>query len=170
MSDTVTMPLWAVVILALLAAWGVVSLLLLPLLRGMMHRRSLRVLDGLDGKPPARIEPFKLSRRQTLIDRLMCDPEVVGEMERYASENNLRRDRVREKVRRYAGEIVPSFNAYAYFRIGYRLARWLARMMFRVRIGYVDQPGLTARPQSIGAKGLGDDLLEVSDQRARVER
>ena len=28
-----------------------------------------------------------------------------------------------EKVRRYAREIVPSFSAYAYFRIGTRIAR-----------------------------------------------
>ena len=38
----------------------------------------------------------------------------------------------------YAREIVPSFNAYLYFRIGYWLAKKIARLLYRVRIGLVD--------------------------------
>ena len=38
----------------------------------------------------------------------------------------------------YAREIVPTFNAYAYFRVGYRLARRCAEFLYRVRLGYVD--------------------------------
>jgi glycerol-3-phosphate O-acyltransferase len=37
---------------------------------------------------------------------------------------------------------VPSFNAYLYFRVGYALARGLARLLYRVRIGYVDEAAL----------------------------
>ena len=48
--------------------------------------------------------------------------------------------------RRYAREIVPAFNAYAYFRFGYWLARNLARSLYRVRLGYSDEPGLAAIP------------------------
>ena len=46
------------------------------------------------------------------------------------------------RVDRYAREIVPSFNAYLYFRIGYAIARAVARMLYRVRIGYVDEAAL----------------------------
>jgi glycerol-3-phosphate O-acyltransferase len=35
----------------------------------------------------------------------------------------------------YAREIVPSFNAYLYFRIGYWIAKKIARLLYRVRIG-----------------------------------
>jgi glycerol-3-phosphate O-acyltransferase len=43
----------------------------------------------------------------------------------------------------YAREIVPSFNAYAYFRLGYAVARAAARTLYRVRIGYSDDEGLS---------------------------
>jgi glycerol-3-phosphate O-acyltransferase len=48
------------------------------------------------------------------------------------------------KVRRYAEEIVPAFNAYVYFRLGYALARNIARSLYRVRLGYSDEEGLAA--------------------------
>ena len=37
-----------------------------------------------------------------------------------------------EKARKYAAEIVPAFNAYIYFRIGY----WLAKKSHGWCIGY----------------------------------
>ena len=49
-----------------------------------------------------------------------------------------------ERVGRYAREIVPAFNAYLYFRIGYWLAKTFARMLYRVRLGYTDSDGLAA--------------------------
>jgi glycerol-3-phosphate O-acyltransferase len=49
---------------------------------------------------------------------------------------------VRRRVERYAREIVPSFNAYLYFRIGYWLAKAIARSLYRVRLGYIDEAGL----------------------------
>ena len=50
------------------------------------------------------------------------------------------------KVQAYAREIVPAFNAYAYFRFGYWLARNVARSLYRVRLGYSDEEGLVAIP------------------------
>jgi glycerol-3-phosphate O-acyltransferase len=47
-------------------------------------------------------------------------------------------------VERYAREIVPAFNAYLYFRIGYFIGRGIARALYRVRLGYVDSGGLAA--------------------------
>ncbi len=53
------------------------------------------------------------------------------------------------RVDRYAREIVPSFNVYIYFRIGYALARMVARALYRVRIGYADEQALArVAPQS----------------------
>ena len=40
---------------------------------------------------------------------------------------------------RYAREIVPTFNAYIYFRVGYSLARAVARFFYRVRLGFADE-------------------------------
>ena len=49
---------------------------------------------------------------------------------------------MRRRIDRYAREIVPSFNAYLYFRIGYWLAKSVARLLYRVRLGYADEAGL----------------------------
>src|SRR5258705_1477490 len=49
-----------------------------------------------------------------------------------------------EKVKRYAGDIVPSFSPYAYFRIGTRIARSVSQMLYRVRIGYRNDEALAA--------------------------
>ncbi len=43
-----------------------------------------------------------------------------------------------------AQEIVPAFNAYVYFRLGYWLSRKVAQLLYRVRLGYADQAGLSA--------------------------
>ena len=58
-----------------------------------------------------------------------------------AAENFARRTRAlgprgAATVERYAREIVPAFNAYLYFRVGYLLGRWIARSLYRVRLGY----------------------------------
>jgi glycerol-3-phosphate O-acyltransferase len=42
-------------------------------------------------------------------------------------------------VQTFAREIVPSFNAYFYFRIGYWVAKKVARLLYRVRIGLFDE-------------------------------
>jgi glycerol-3-phosphate O-acyltransferase len=52
--------------------------------------------------------------------------------------------RVMKRVERYAREIVPAFNAYLYFRVGYWLGRKLAQTLYRVRLGYIDSAGIGA--------------------------
>jgi glycerol-3-phosphate O-acyltransferase len=47
-------------------------------------------------------------------------------------------------VRRYAREIVPAFNAYFYFRVGYWLSKRVAKALYRVRLGFSDEAGLAA--------------------------
>ena len=70
-----------------------------------------------------------------LIDRLVYDRQVVDAANEHARANHLPRDVAMAEVRRYAREIVPAFNAYVYFRIGYALARALAQLLYRVRLG-----------------------------------
>ena len=57
------------------------------------------------------------------------------------------REVIQGRLRRFVGEIVPAFNAYVHFRIGYSIARGFARSLHRVRIGRVDQHALEAIPQ-----------------------
>ena len=61
-----------------------------------------------------------------LIDRLFHDPKVQAAAAARAAETGEPLSAVWRRVDLYAREIVPSFNAYLYFRIGYAAARALA--------------------------------------------
>jgi glycerol-3-phosphate O-acyltransferase len=146
MRDGVTLPLWLAIVLVLLAAWAAVDRLLIPSVRYLLRRRVNRVLEELETRLKIRIPPFKLTKREVLIDRLLFDPQVQQAADGYARERDMPREVVMEQVGRYAREIVPAFNAYVYFRVGYWLARNLARSLYRVRLGYSDEAGLLAIP------------------------
>ena len=146
MHGTVSFPTWLAILLVLLAAWAALDRLLLPGARWVLRRRVNRVLDELNTRLKIRIQPFKLTKREVLIDRLLYDPQVQQAAEAHARENDMPREVAMRKVHAYAREIVPAFNAYAYFRFGYWLARNVARSLYRVRLGYSDEQGLAAIP------------------------
>ena len=112
-------------------------------LRAFMRRRFNRAIEDLNTRLKLRIQPFKLAKRQALIDQLIFDPEVLRAVEAYAAENKVPREVAQQRARRYAQEIVPSFSAYAYFGIGTRLARWVSTFLYRVRLGYMDESAMT---------------------------
>jgi glycerol-3-phosphate O-acyltransferase len=144
MSGTVTLPIWAAAILFLLAAWAAVDRLLLPGVRWFIRRRVNLVLEEIGKRLHLEVRPFSLTRRQVLIDRLMYDPKILEAAGTHSTEQNIPRNVVMAEVERYAKEIVPSFNAYAYFRVGYWVAKKTARMLYRVRVGFTDEAGLAA--------------------------
>jgi glycerol-3-phosphate O-acyltransferase len=143
---TITLPVWLGVLLGLLLLWALLDRLLLPGARWFFRRRVNRVLDEINTRLKIRIPPFKLTRREVLIDRLLFDPQVQEAAEREAREAGAPREAVQTRIRRYAREIVPAFNAYIYFRLGYWFARNLVRSLYRVRLGYFDEAGLSTVP------------------------
>src|SRR5436189_1373320 len=72
----------------------------------------------------------------------MGDGRVLAAAEKYARDKGVTLPAALRRVERYAREIVPAFNAYRYCRIGYWIGRWIARSLYRVRIGYVDSEGI----------------------------
>jgi glycerol-3-phosphate O-acyltransferase len=146
MAGLVALPLWVVVVLVILAAWAALDRLLIPSARWFLRRRVNRVLEELNTRLKIRVQPFKLTRREVLIDRLLYDPQVLQAAEAAAAESDMPREVAMGKVARYAREIVPAFNAYVYFRFGYWLARSIARSLYRVRLGYADEEGLAGIP------------------------
>jgi len=142
MGATLEVPLWLGVVAGLLAAWAAWDKLLVPALRWFMSSRANRVIDEIGSRLKIRIRPFQRTRRQALIHRLLTDPKVQQAAERFAAERGIPEPEALAMVERYAREIVPAFNAYLYFRIGYWLGRNLSKSLYRVRIGYVDAVGL----------------------------
>ena len=111
-----------------MAAWAALDRLLIPSVRWYLRRRVNRVINDLNKRLQLRIEPFALTRRAVLIDRLTYDPEIIKAAEAEAEASGKPREAVVREVARYAREIVPSFNAYAYFRVGIGSpVRWPAR-------------------------------------------
>lgn len=139
MSGTVTIPFWLLLSIVALAAFAVVTHLLVPALRWLFRRRVERVIQEVNARLQVELSPFSLTRRDVLVDRVVHDPEVVELIERAAAEQDVSRGEVQARVREYAREIVPAFNAYFYFRLGYAVARRFVRALYRVRLGYQDE-------------------------------
>jgi len=144
MPETLTLPLWIVAILVALSGWAVLERLLTPSVRWILRRRAERALEDFNAKLRIQVRPIALARRQTLIDRLMFDDEVLSAADKRAMEVGKPRKLVLPEVEGYAKEIVPAFNAYIYFRVGHWLSRNLSRSIYRVRLGSSDLDGLAA--------------------------
>jgi glycerol-3-phosphate O-acyltransferase len=144
MSQPIEVPVWLLVVLVLLAVLGFLDRLLVPSVRWFVRRRVSRVLEDVSQHLKIKIEPFSLTKRAVLIDRLMFDPEVMEAAEAHAREHEMPREVMMSVVERYAREIVPAFNAYLYFRIGYWISRRIAQLLYRVRLGFADDEGLAA--------------------------
>jgi glycerol-3-phosphate O-acyltransferase len=123
MTQTVSMPIWAFVLILLFAAVTFASHFLFPSVRWFFRKRAERVIAKLNMRLTRPIEPFKLARRYDMIQRLIYDPEVTQAVADYAREEKIPENVAFEKARHYAREIVPSFSATAYFTVGVRFAR-----------------------------------------------
>jgi len=143
---TVNLPLWLVLLAGLLALVGLLDRLLVPSARWFIRNRANKVLDEVGSRLRIEIRPFQQTRRQVLIDRLLYDEKVQQAAAAFAREQNMPRDVVMARIRGYAREIVPAFNAYFYFRVGYWLGRKIARLLYRVRVGYTDDEGIARVP------------------------
>lgn len=139
MTEPVAVPLWLFVALVVFALWSLLDRLLIPSGRWFLRRRVNRLIDNVNRRLRIEIKPFQLTRRQVLVDRLVYDPQVVAAANEKARDENIPREAAMTEAHRYASEIVPAFNAYIYFRVGYALARAFARALYRVRLGYVDE-------------------------------
>jgi glycerol-3-phosphate O-acyltransferase len=144
MSQMIEIPVWLLVALLLLAILGFLDRMLVPSFRWFVRRRVDRVLEDVSQHLNIKIESFRLTKREVLIDRLLYDPEVMEAVEAHAAEHDMPREVVMSIVERYAREIVPAFNAYLYFRIGNWIARRVAQLLYRVRLGFADDQGLAA--------------------------
>lgn len=142
MDATVTLPAWLVVLALVLAALALVDRVLTPSVRWLLRRRVDRVLADLNQKLTLELPPFKLTKRSVLIDRLCYDPQVVAAIDAESAATGEPRQVLAARVERDAREIVPSFNVYVYFRLGYALARRVAQLLYRVRVGFADEAAL----------------------------
>jgi glycerol-3-phosphate O-acyltransferase len=139
MTTPIAIPLWLLILVLLFAAVTFASHFLFPSVRWFFRRRAEKVVARVNLRLQKPIEPFKLARRYDTIQRLVYDPEVIIAINEYAQATGVREDVAFEKARHYAREIVPSFSATAYFSFGMRVAKWLSRFLYRLRVGQFDR-------------------------------
>ena len=142
MSEALAIPLWILGVVGALALWAALDRILMPGARWFLRRRLNRMIEEVNTRLELQIAPFQQTRRRVLIDQLSYDPEIMQAIDAEAQATGTPREVLSRQVERYAREIVPSFNAYAYFRIGYHVARRAVESLYRVRLGYSDDEAL----------------------------
>ena len=139
MFQDVTLPLWLLILIVGFAAVTFASHFLFPSVRWFFRKRAERAWAQLNTRLDRPIELFKLARRQDMIVRLSYDPKVMEAVVEHAKATGVPESVAFQEARAYAREIVPSFSATVYFGFGTRAAKWLSRLLFRVRVGKVDK-------------------------------
>jgi glycerol-3-phosphate O-acyltransferase len=120
---------------AVIVGWILLGRLVLPGIRWYFRRRSKGVARVANRRLRLRIPSFKMTRRRMLVERLMRDPAVLEAIEEHSREEGVPEVVAALRAERYAREIVPTFNAYLYFRVGIPLAGLLSRALYQVRVG-----------------------------------
>lgn len=139
MTQTVTLPLWLLLLILGFAAVTFASHFLFPSVRWFFRRRLERAVAKLNTRLERPIQPFKLARRFDMIERLTWDAEVMKAVADHARAEGVPEAVAAEQARRYAREIVPSFSASAYFGFAIRAAKLLSNALYRVRLSHEDQ-------------------------------
>ncbi len=135
---TVALPLWLLVVIIALAAGTALDRILVPTVRWFFRRRIERMVAQVNTRLDRQLQPFRFAARKDMVSRLAYDRQVLEAVTEHAAEAGIPAEVAFAEARTYAHEIVPSFSAYFYFGFGARAAKWLSRLLFRVRVGKVD--------------------------------
>ncbi len=138
MNTLVSIPWWLLIILIVFAAIMTLDRILMPGIRWYLRRRVNRVIDEINTRLDIKIRSFQLTKKQALVDQLIFDEQVVQAIRDYSNEQGMPFEVAHDKAHQYANEIAPTFNAFIYFRIGYWFAKKVARLLYRIRVGYFD--------------------------------
>ena len=146
MEGTVTLRNWQFILLALTAAYALLQLLVLPLLQRLIYNRSQTAERILDEELEFGLPSYALANRQLWVDRIVSDPKVKQAIA-HAAITLESKDAAQAEARKYATEIVPTFNAILYFRVGYWLARKFLRLFYWIQVGFSAQSDYQGIPK-----------------------
>ncbi len=143
MTSQVSLPIWLLLLLCLLSFWTIGHKILLPIVRKSLRKREKKAVTQINKRLDLQLPPFKLTTRRVIIDRLLHDEKLKKDIKDYCLEKKIEEESAVNKVRFYAREIVPSFNAYLYFKFGNLLSKLIVRLLYRIRVGFFDEEKLT---------------------------
>ena len=142
MTTQVSLPLWIVLLLGFLVLWTIGHKIFLPILRKSLRRREKRAVTQINKRIDLQLPPFKLTKRRVIIDRLLYDEKLRKDIRDYCRESGHGEEETMDKAAYYAREVVPSFNAYLYFKLGNILSKLIVRLLYRIRVGFSDEEKL----------------------------
>ena len=142
------------VALLAIAALAAAAVLARRWLRGVGRQTVLRFR--------ARLDRYKLVRRQVVRAELARDPRVLEAIAAHAAERGLPRGVVADRVESYIDEMVPFFNVLSYYKIGYNLARLFTGLFYKVTVEYQDEEALGRIPKR-------DVLVYVMNHRSNMD-
>ena len=155
-------PWWVLILLLALSSLAVTAFIVLPLYRWSRARWVRLVLGEVRHRLQMPLPDFILTRRRVLADRVANDEKVVAAINALAAEPGASRDAIVKRAGKIAYDVVPSFNAAFYFRIGYWMARSFLKSLYKVRLGYQDDEGLDRL-------GDGISLIFMLNHRTNVD-
>ena len=150
------------VLLILIALPTLFTRLLIPLWLKVWNRWSQRAFKDVNPQLQLKLSPFTLTRYRALADQLATDPQLLKVAAEIAENEGKSLQDVRDRLHQIALEIVPAFNPFFYFRVGYRLARGMLRGFYRVSIGFVDE-------QSLETVSSDDSVIFMSNHRSNMD-
>ncbi len=136
MSEIVELKFWYYIVLLLLATYGLLQLIILPVIQKLIYRRFKATERKLDEELDFGLPTYALASRRLWVDRLRSDAAVQEVITEIIKEGEISDEEIRKKSLKYANEIVPSFNAFLYFRLGYWLTKFSLQLLYWVRVGY----------------------------------
>ena len=132
----------------LLAAAGLMVLVLLRnvarrALRRWSWRHALRTRRELG----FRLNPVTVTRKQRLKVEMLADPDLRARITDLAKETKCEEASLLADASLYLDEIIPNFNLITTYKFGKRMAGWLLRSCYRVRIGRSAEAALNRLPK-----------------------
>ena len=94
-----------------------------------------------------RLNPVTVTRKQRMKAELLADTDLRERVTALALETGREEASLLADVSLYLDEIIPSFNLITTYRYGKRLAGWLLRTCYRVRIGRSAEAALNRIPR-----------------------
>lgn len=140
MGGHVSLPVWIFLILLLGCAIAFFQYVIYPALAAFVNARSRSTTEDINPRLQLSLPQFTLTRRHVLADRLASDAAVEASLDQFAQAKGMSQEQIRRESWRMAWDIVPAFNPYFYFRIGYRTARAGLRALYTIRVAFKDEP------------------------------
>lgn len=162
MTDPVVIPFWLLLLLVLFALPTLITQVFIPLWLKLWNRWSQQAFNDVNPQLQLKLAPFTLTRYRALAAQLATDPKMLQAAAEVAEQQGLKLEDLRDRLYKVALEIVPAFNPFFYFRIGYGIGKGMLRGFYRVAIGFADE-------QSLESVSSDDSVIFMSNHRSNMD-